>query len=247
MTDIIFRGPSCKLRGRFYQDKNNNSPIAVVLYPESKNDEMPEVVKSAINVLLDNHFSVFAFNFKRIDNHITDPNQKKEQELFEVIAVLNWINDKYNDHRLLWLFSFFSASLTGLQLVMRRPEITEYILFSPPVKVKDFTFIVPCSSAGLIIYESDLSNSVDEIMEKLLNKSDSCVETMPFEGINIEKNENVEEMLDSLDNYVKKRLIEDTGKTKKIKRDRRRRKKKKTTQEDEKAIHLPPIKSLDFE
>ncbi len=247
MTDIIFKGPNCKLKGRFYQDRNPNSPIVVILYPESKTDEIPESIKSVISVLTENNFSVFAFNFKRIDNFITDQNQKKEQELFEVISVLNWINERYNEGKILWLFSFFSACWVGLQVVMRRPEISDYILFSPPSKAKEFNFIVPCSSIGLIIYESNLPNAVEEIVEKLLNKSESHVETMAFDNMNIEKNENIEPMLTYLDEYIKDRLNEDAGKIKKIKRDRRRRKKKKNMAEEEKNIHVVPIKSLDFD
>lgn len=247
MTDIIFKGPNCKLKGKFYQDRNPTSPIVLILYPESKTDEIPESIKSVISVLTGNNFSVFAFNFKRIDNFITDQSQKKEEELFEVISVLNWINERYSEGKILWLFSFFSACWVGLQVVMRRPEISDYILFSPPAKVKDFNFIVPCSSIGLIVYEANLPNAVEEIIEKLLNKSESHVETMAFDNMNIEKNENIGPMLNYLDEYIKTRLNEDAGKIKKIKRDRRRRKKKKTATDEEKNIHVMPIKTLDFD
>lgn len=247
MTDVIFKGPECKLKGKFYQDRNPNSPIVLILYPESKTDKIPKSIESVISVLVENNFSVFAFNFKRIDNFITDQAQKREQELFEVISVLNWINEKYGESKILWLFSFFSACWVGLQVVMRRPEISDYILFSPPAKVKDFNFIVPCSSVGLIVYESNLPNSVEEITEKLLNKSESHVETMAFDDMNIEKNDNIEPMLESLNNYIKSRINEDAGKIRKIKRDRRRRKKKKSIIEEEKSVHVLPIKTLDFD
>ena len=78
---------------------------------------------------------------------------------------------------------------------MRRPEITDYILFSPSPKMKDFSFIIPCSSNGLIIYEENVPNSAEEIIEKLSNKTDSHVETMPFDDINIEKSTNEQEKL----------------------------------------------------
>lgn len=247
MTDVIIKGPNCKLKGIYHQNKNPQSPIVLLLYPESKTDEVPEIIKSIVSILMENDFSVFLFNFKRIDNIITDQNQKKEQELFEVISILNWINEKNTEGKILWLFAFFSACWSGLQVVMRRPEITDYILFSPPAKVKDFSFIVPCSSVGLIAYETNLPNSVEDIIEKLSNKSDSHVETMPIDNSNFEKNENTAELFAGIDNYIKKRLIEDNGKIKKIKRDRRRRKKKKNNMEDEKNIHINPIKSLDFD
>lgn len=250
MKDVIFKGPYSKLKGKFYQDPNITSPIVLILYPESKDNKIPEVIDSIVSMMKNNGFSVFLFNFERIENDTKvtlDQTQKKEQELFEVISVLNWLSEKYYDGKILWLFSFFSTCSTGLQVVMRRPEITDYILFSPSPKMKDFSFIIPCSSTGLIVYEENLPNSAEEIIEKLSNKTDSRVETMPFDDLNIEKNENTEKMLTQIDNYIKNRLAEDSGKIKKIKRDRRRRKKKKHLIDEEKSIHVVPIKSLDFE
>ncbi len=247
MKDIIFKGPSSKLSGKYYKSNNPTAPVVLILYPESKNDTIPPAIDLVISILRRNNFSIFVFNFKRIGSKIIDPVQKKEEEVLDVIAVLNWINEKHNEGKLLWLFSFFSACWTGLQIVMRRPEISDYILFSPPSKVKDFSFIVPCSAAGLIIYESNLPNFVDEIVEKLLNKSDSKIEVVPLENLNLEKGENVNEMQEPLETYIKKRLLEDGGKIKKIKRDRRRRKKKKTSSDEEKSVHIIPIKSLEFD
>jgi len=247
MSDIIFKGPNCKLKGKYYRGKNDNNPFVLILYPESKLDVIPDAIQSVISILLKNDFSIFCFNFKRLSNVITDPIKKKEEELAEVISTLNWISDKCRENKSLWLFGFFSACWTGLQVVMRRPEITDYILFSPSTKAKDFTFIVPCSSNGMIVYESTTQSSVDEIVEKLLNKSDSSIETMPIDNCDIEKGQNISEMLGKIEEYIKKRLLEDSGKIRKIKRDRRRRKKKKNIIEEEKNIHLPPIKSLDFD
>ncbi|MDD2839653.1 MAG: hypothetical protein PHY80_00800 [Rickettsiales bacterium] len=247
MTDIIFKGPSSKLDGKYYKSNNSSTPIVLILYPESKDDIIPPAIDSVISILRKNDFSIFVFNFKRINSKMIDLLQKKEEEVLDVIAVLNWINEKHNEGKTLWMFSFFSACWTGLQIVMRRPEISDYILFSPPPKIKDFSFIVPCSAAGLIVYESNLPNFVDEIVEKLLNKSDSKVEVIPLDNLNLEKGENIKEMEEPLEIYIKKRLLEDGGKIKKIKRDRRRRKKKKISLEDEKSIHVIPIKSLEFD
>lgn len=247
MTDIIFKGPSSKLSGKYYKSNNSTTPIVLILYPESKDNTIPPAIESVISILKRNNFSIFVFNFKRISDKIFDPSEKKEEEVLDVIAVLNWINEKHNEGKILWLFSFFSACWTGLQIVMRRPEISDYILFSPSTKIKDFSFIVPCSAAGLIIYESNLPNFIEEIVEKLLNKSDSKVEVIPLENLNLEKGENIDEMIEPLESYIKKRLMEDGGKIKKIKRDRRRRKKKKALIDEEKSIHVLPIKSLEFD
>ncbi|HSQ97326.1 MAG TPA: hypothetical protein VLL98_01255 [Rickettsiales bacterium] len=247
MTDIIFKGPNSKLVGKYYKSNNPTTPIVLILYPESKDNKIPKAVESVVSVLTQENFSVFLFNFTKISSKIIDQSQKKEEEILEVIAALNWINKKHTEGRILWLFSFFSACSVGLQIVMRRPEISDYILFSPSIKIKDFSFIVPCSAAGLIVYESNLPNFIDEMVEKLLNKSDSKVEVIPLDNLNLEKGENVEAMDEPLLGYIKKRLAEDSGKIKKIKRDRRRRKKKKIVVEEDKNVHIAPIKSLEFD
>lgn len=247
MTDIIFKGPNSKLVGKYYKSENPTAPVVLLIYPESKDHNVPPAIETVISILTKENLSVFLFNFKKISNTVLDQAQKKEEEILDVIAALNWINEKHNENRILWLFSFFSACWVGLQIVMRRPEISDYVLFSPPTKIKDFSFIVPCSAAGLVVYESNLPNFVDEMVEKLLNKSDSKVEVIPLDNLNLEKGENVEEIVEPLTNYIKKRLIEDGSKIKKIKRDRRRRKKKKTVVDEEKSVHVVPIKSLDFD
>jgi uncharacterized protein len=247
MTDIIFKGPNSKLAGRYYKNNNPLSPIVVILYPDSSSTKIPPVIESVVSILQKLDLATFVFNFRKIENKIIDSSQRKDEDILEVIAVLNWLNEKRSEGRILWIFSFFTTCWTGLQIVMRRPEITDYILFSPPTKVKDFSFVVPCSAVGLIVYESNLPNFVDEIVEKLLNKSDSKVNVMPLENLNLDKGENLDKMTEPLTDYIKKRLLEDGGKIKKIKRDRRRRKKKKLITDDEKNVHTLPIKSLEFD
>ncbi|MCB2117499.1 MAG: alpha/beta hydrolase, partial [Rhodobacteraceae bacterium] len=39
----------------------------------------------------------------------------------------------------------------GMQLLMRRPEITGFISVAPPANMYDFSFLAPCPSSGLII------------------------------------------------------------------------------------------------
>jgi hypothetical protein len=208
----------------------------------------------SIDLLLDKGFSVFFFDFTRIDHFINDPILKREEELNELICALDWVSKKYYTKKSLWLISFFATTWVGLQIVMRRPEITDYVLFSPPPKLKDFSFVVPCSAAGFILYETQIPNSVDEIVEKLLSKSDSHIETLPLSFSNatqsapgMSKTENIAVVIGELKKYIVKRLSENDGNGKKIRRDRRRRRKKKFIPDEEKTLRLPPIKSLEFD
>lgn len=246
MTDVIFKGPISKLRGDYYHDNNPLSPTVVLLYPESKDGTQPKIVSELIRVMRKDNFSVFVFNFKRIEPISTTDLDKRELELFEVIAVLNWLNEKNQDRQNTWLLSLFSTVPTGLQLVMRRPEIHEYILISPPAKMKDFSYIVPCSSNGIILHESNIETSAVEIIDKMIIKNESCISNVVFDDANFEAGKNIGPMIDFFDNYIKRRVIEDIGKNKKIKRDRRRRKKKKSGHEEPRNAHINPVRALDF-
>jgi alpha/beta superfamily hydrolase len=129
---------------------------------------------------------------------------------------------------------------------MRHPEIANYILFAPPLKLKDFNHIVPCSSNGLIVYEADLPNSVPELSEKLTSKGETRIETLGLEGVHIEKNKKLNVMLDKLRDFFATKTGKDTEKVGKIKRDRRRRKKKRDNSLQDKTPSVSPVKSLDI-
>ena len=46
-----------------------------------------------------------------------------------------------------------------MQLLMRRPDINNFIAVSPPANEKDFTFLAPCPTSGLV-----LQGGADEIV-----------------------------------------------------------------------------------
>ena len=39
-----------------------------------------------------------------------------------------------------------------MQLLMRRPEINGFVSVSPPANLRDFSFLAPCPSSGLIVH-----------------------------------------------------------------------------------------------
>ncbi|MDP6884552.1 MAG: prolyl oligopeptidase family serine peptidase, partial [Rhodospirillales bacterium] len=70
-----------------------------------------------------------------------------------------------------WIGGFSFGAWIGMQLMMRRPEISGFISLAPPASVNDFTFLAPCPSSGLIIHgEKDEVvpvSSVGKLAEKL--------------------------------------------------------------------------------
>ena len=56
---------------------------------------------------------------------------------------------------------FFFGSLICMQLIMRRPEVNNFITVSPQPNVYDFSFLAPCPTSGQVIYSDN-----DELVSK---------------------------------------------------------------------------------
>ena len=64
-----------------------------------------------------------------------------------------------------------------MQLLMRRPEINGFVSISPPANLRDFSFLAPCPSSGLIMHgDKDNIASFDstKILVEKLTPSNFC-------------------------------------------------------------------------
>ena len=59
-----------------------------------------------------------------------------------------------------------------MQLLMRRPEINGFVSISPPANLRDFSFLAPCPSSGLIIHGDTDSHIPLDAVKKLAQKLD---------------------------------------------------------------------------
>ena len=55
------------------------------------------------------------------------------------------------DAKQCWIAGYSFGAWIGLQLLMRRPDINNFIAVSPPANEKDFSFLAPCPASGLIV------------------------------------------------------------------------------------------------
>ena len=53
-----------------------------------------------------------------------------------------------------------------MQLIMRRPEVNNFIAISPQPNVYDFSFLAPCPTSGQVIYsDTDELVTLESVME----------------------------------------------------------------------------------
>ena len=75
-----------------------------------------------------------------------------EGELSDATSVLDWLQQYNTNSKIVWVAGFSFGAWVAMQLLMRRPEINNFISVSPPANTRDFGFLAPCPSSGLIIH-----------------------------------------------------------------------------------------------
>ena len=92
-------------------------------------------------------------------------------ELSDAASALDYLQSMNNNSKHCWVAGFSFGAWVAMQLLMRRPEINGFVSVSPPANSRDFSFLAPCPSSGLIIHgDKDNIASFDSskiLVEKL--------------------------------------------------------------------------------
>jgi len=95
-------------------------------------------------------FSVLRFNFRGVGRSQGEYDQGTG-ELADAAAALDYVQAQGQNARHCWVAGFSFGAWIGMQLLMRRPDITGFVSVAPPANLYDFSFLAPCPSSGLII------------------------------------------------------------------------------------------------
>ena len=100
-----------------------------------------KIVQLMYNIFLENGFSVIKVNFRGVgkSDGVFDNGQG---ELSDAAAALDWIERQNLDYSQCWVSGFSFGSLICMQLIMRRPEVNNFIAVSPQPNVYDFSFLL---------------------------------------------------------------------------------------------------------
>jgi alpha/beta superfamily hydrolase len=171
MPEIIMNGPEGRLEGRYQQASSPNSPIALMLHPHPQHGGTMnnKVVYSLYQTFQQRGFSVLRFNFRGVGRS-QGKFDRGEGELSDAAAALDWLQTWNPNAPQCWIAGFSFGAWIGMQLLMRRPEISGFISVAPPANIYDFSFLAPCPSSGLVV-QGDQDNVVpQESVQKLVTK-----------------------------------------------------------------------------
>jgi alpha/beta superfamily hydrolase len=256
MTEVIFKTTLGKIKGLYSHNPSQNAPGAIVVNSDTINFETRErmynvATSKLFEAFVENDFSILKFSFRR------DKSDKKELDeetinLLDLTAALDWLHSKNIECKNFWVCGVDLGAITALQLVMRRPEIENYILLSPNIKKSDLNFIVPCSASGLIVRASEDLRFLDEdclnLQEKLVTKTESKIKSLTISGAERNFETNPEQLKNEISVYIKEKMLEDYRTLRfKAANKKRRRKKRMPELDDDRVIYTNPIKPLNID
>lgn len=160
MVEILFNGHAGRLEGRYHKSDKPNAPVALILHPHPQygGTMNNKVVYSLFSCFKDLGFSVLRFNFRSVGRS-QGVFEDGPGELSDATVALDWLQHDNPDARQCWIAGYSFGAWIALQLLMRRPDINNFIAVSPPANEKDFSFLAPCPASGLIV-----QGGIDEIV-----------------------------------------------------------------------------------
>ena len=220
MPEVIFNGPAGRLEGRFHPAKQRGAPIAIVLHPHPQfgGTMNNQIVYNMYYAFAERGFSVLRFNFRGVGRS-QGKFDRGEGELSDAAAALDWLQAYNVNASACWIAGFSFGAWIGMQLLMRRPEISGFISIAPPANIYDFSFLAPCPSSGLVVQgdKDDVvpHESVAKLIQKLSNQRDIKIEYKILKGANHFFSDHLEQLKDAVNDYLVKVLpMPAKGKTK---------------------------------
>jgi len=236
MPEVFFTGPEGRIEGRYHQSDNPNAALALVLHPHplyggTMNNK---VVYNCYQSFVKAGLSVLRINFRGVgrsegqyDNGIG--------EMTDAATALDWLQTQNPDARSCWIAGFSFGAWISMQLMMRRPEIDNFVALSPPANMYDFSFLSPCPANGLIVQGTMDSvvpqKDVDSLAEKLGRQRGVDIEYQIVDGADHYFRNKIDELNEHMDEYINRKVGEFVYKIP-TKPDRKRRQNKKNEEDD---------------
>ena len=196
-VEVFIPGPAGRLEGKYYKNPKFGSPVAIVLHPHPQygGTMKNKVVQTVYNVFVENGFSVIKINFRGVgkSDGVFDNGQG---ELSDAAAALDWIERENLDYSQCWVSGFSFGSLICMQLIMRRPEVNNFVAISPQPNVY-----------GQVIYsdtdELVSKESIEELDRRIKSQKGIEVVFSKVKNANHFFKEREEDLKTEIEKYIK--------------------------------------------
>ena len=215
MPEVIFNGPAGRIEGRYHQNKEIGSPIAIILHPHPQfGGTMNNPIVHALHYMyMDRGYSLLRFNFRGVGRSqgLFD---NGAGELSDAAAALDWLQTFNKEARICWISGISFGAWISMQLLMRRPEISGFMSIAPLAKHYDFSFLAPCPASGLFVNgELDTvtpMDSVNALVTKLKTQKGITIDHQQMPEANHFFTDHIDELTEICGTYLDKRLKADS-------------------------------------
>jgi len=203
MPEVIINGPEGRLECKYQPARDANAPIALMLHPHPQHGGTmnSKVVYTLYQIFLQRGFSCMRFNFRGVGRS-QGSFARGEGELSDAAAALDWLQSYNENATQCWIAGFSFGAWIGMQLLMRRPEITSFVSVAPPANMYDFSFLAPCPSSGLFLSgdRDDIvpADSIENLVGKLRQQRGIEIDHNTIKGAN----HFFHDRLDQLENVI---------------------------------------------
>ncbi len=218
MPEVIFPGPEGRLEGRYHAQKSKDPPIAIILHPHPQfgGTMNNRVVYNLHYAFYNLGFNVLRFNFRGVGRSQGEYDEGIG-ELSDAASALDYLQSMNQNTKHCWVAGFSFGAWIGMQLLMRRPEITGFVSVAPPANLYDFSFLAPCPSSGL-----NINGSADRVappkdtaglVSKLHEQKGIRITHVLVEGADHffkDEDAHMKPMISTVTDYVRRRLGEAT-------------------------------------
>ena len=141
MSEVIINGLEGRLEGRYHHSEAPRPNIVLLLHahPLQGGNMNSEIIYNMYHCFVNRNFSVLRINFRGIgksqgsfDNGLG--------ELGDAATALDWLQSNNPVTESVWIVGFSFGAWISMQLVMRRPEIDNFLVVSLPVNKYDFAY-----------------------------------------------------------------------------------------------------------
>lgn len=212
MVEVFLNNTTEKIEGEYYQSKDPDSPIALVLHhhPQYGGNMDHKVVHNTYTSFFNNNFSVLKINFRGVGKS-TGTFDKGMGELIDAAVAIDWLQEHNSSNAPIWIAGFSFGAWVAMQLTMRRPEIVGFVAISPPATAYDFSFLSPCPVPGLVIQGSHDTVSEEDDITCLITRLTSAVRSKYMQYYVVDDTNHFlrnkeEEVTQIVDDYIKLRL-----------------------------------------
>ncbi len=212
MAEVTFQGPAGRIEGFCTKSQDPKAPVALILHPHPQHEGTMnnKVVYNTYKTLASIGFTVLRINFRGVGRSEGEFDHGIG-EMTDAATALDWLQFRNPGSNLNLIAGFSFGAWIAMQLIMRRPEINNFIAISPPVNKYDFSFLSQCPISGFIIQgDSDSIVSEDSVLElahKLSKQKHITVDYKIIQGADHFFRNKIDELNSAIQDYVNLRLL----------------------------------------